>query len=128
MANPASITVTALTANAGTNQPAAQTIDTDGTVPITVGGPMDRFILEIINAAANTLQVTIKAGANPPSIGARDLVIQMAATGGGAAKQIVGPFESGRFIKADGSVDVAFLAGASTPNATIRAYRLPKQI
>lgn len=128
MANPASITVTALSANAGTNRPAAQTIDTDGTVPITVGGPMDRFILEIVNAAVNALTVTIKAGANPPSLGAKDLAIAMAATGGATAAQIVGPFESGRFIKADGSVDVAFLAGAGVPSVTIRAYRLPKQI
>lgn len=126
MANPASITVTALSGNGGTNRPTAQTIDTDGTVPVTVGGAMDRLIFEIVNAAAAALTVTFKAGANPPSILARDLAISLAATGGPTATQIVGPFESGRFIKADGSVDIAFLAASSTPNCTIRAYRLPK--
>lgn len=126
MANPASITVTALSANGGTNRPTAQTVDTDGTVPVTVGGSMDRLIFEIVNAAVNALTVTVKAGANPPSILSRDLAIALAATGGASATQIVGPFESGRFIKADGSVDIAFLAATGVPNCTIRAYRLPK--
>lgn len=87
---------------------------------------MDRLIFELVNAAAQALTVTIKAGANPPSPLAQDLAIAMAATGGGTATQIVGPFESARFMKADGSVDVAFLAASGSPNCTVRCYRLPK--
>jgi hypothetical protein len=126
MANPASITVTACSANGAVNQPAVQAIDTDGTVPIAVGGAMDRLILEIINAAAAALTVTIKAGDNPPSPLAADLAVALAATGTPTDKRIIGPFESARFLQDDGSVNVAFLAASSTPNATVRCYRLPK--
>ncbi len=126
MANPASITVTALSANSAVNQPSTQAIDTDGIVPISVGGKMDLLILEIINGAAAALTVTIKAGDNPPSPLAADLAISLAATGNATDKRIIGPFESARFKQDDGSVNVAFLAASSTPNATVRAYRLPK--
>lgn len=129
MANPASITVTALTKNAGTNQPSTQAIDSNGTVPITVGGPMDRLILEIINlTTGNALTATIKAGANPPSLDARDLAITLSQTGTAGDKQIIGPFDSARFIQADGSVNVQFAFAGGTPSATVRAYRLPKQV
>lgn len=126
MANPSAITVTACSANSAVNQPAVQTIDTDGTVPIAVGGAMDRLILEVINAAAAALTVTIKAGDNPPSPLAADLAIALAATGTATDKRIIGPFESARFLQDDGTVNVAFLAASSTPNATVRCYRLPK--
>lgn len=126
MANPASITVTACSANSAVNQPNTQAIDTDGDVPISVGGAMDRLILEVINAAAAALTVTIKAGDNPPSPLAADLAVSLAATGNATAKRIIGPFESARFLQDDGTVLVNFLAASSTPNATVRAYRLPK--
>lgn len=66
--------------------------------------------------------VTIKAGANPPAIaaGQGDLVVAV----GNAATRWIGPFESGRFLQADGSllVDVAtaFVAG------TITAFKIPR--
>lgn len=128
MANPASITVTALTANAAASFPSAQTIDTDGTVPMDPGGKTDRLILLVENAAAAALTVTIKAGDNPPAImaGQGDLAVSVAASGGGTAKRVIGPFESSRFVQDDGTVNVAFLAASSTPNCTVRAYRLPK--
>ena len=61
MANPASITVTALALNAGTNHPAVQTIDTDGTVPVTLAGDTANLIFELVNAAAAAVTVTFKA-------------------------------------------------------------------
>ncbi len=130
MANPASITVTALSKNAGTNQPSTQAIDSNGTVPITVGAPMDRLILEIINlTTSNALVATVKAGANPPSLDARgDLAITLSQTGTAGDKQIIGPFDSARFLQADGTVNVQFAFAGGTPSATIRAYRLPKQV
>lgn len=128
MANPASITITAAVANSAVNQPAVQTVDTDGTINCAVGGKMDRLILEIINAAAAAVTVTIKAGTSAAAHQARDLAIALAATGGATAKRIIGPLEASRFMKADGSIDIAFLAASSTPNCTVRAYRLPKQI
>lgn len=66
--------------------------------------------------------VTIKAGTNPPALaaGQGDLVVAVAAS----ATQWIGPFESGRFQQADGSllVDVAtgYVAG------TITAFRVPR--
>jgi len=128
MANPAAITITDLTANAGLNQPAVQTIDTDGTVPSPAAGKTDRLILELINAAAAALTVTVKAGVGEQSVQAKDLVVAMAATGTATDKRIVGPFESSRFLKANGSIDVAFLAASGSPNCTVRAYRLPKAV
>lgn len=127
MANPANLTVNACTANGSIDQPAAQTIDTNGTVAIAagLGSPMDRMIIECVNAAAQNIDVTIKAGANPPSMLSRDLVVTVPATTG---KKIIGPFESARFLKADGSVDVQFQAASGAPNLAVRVYRLPKQI
>ncbi|HEV7701269.1 MAG TPA: hypothetical protein VGO43_13640 [Pyrinomonadaceae bacterium] len=126
MANPAAITVTDCLMNSVVTQPATQAFDTDGDIPIAVGGRMDRLILEIINTAGAALTVTIKAGDNPPSPLAADLAVALAATGGGTAKRIIGPFESARFLQDDGTVLVNFLAASSTPAGTIRAYRLPK--
>ena len=126
MANPSSVTVTALAANSSTARPAVQTVDTDGTVPIAVGGAMDRLIFEFVNAAAAALTITILAGDNPPSPLAADLAIALTATGGATPAVIAGPFESARFMQSDGTVNVAFLAASSTPNCTVRCYRLPK--
>ena len=61
-------------------------------------------------------------------MGAQDLALVVGATAGGSDKKIFGPFESGRFCKADGTFDVNFLAASGAPNLTIRVYKLPKQI
>ncbi len=123
MANPANLTVTTLSANGSVDQPAVQTIDTNGTLNCPGGHAMDRLFIECVNGAANNIDVTIKAGTNPPSILAKDLKVTILATPG---KKLIGPFESARFMKADGTFDVVFLAAASTPNLAIRVYRLPK--
>jgi len=127
MANPSSLTITELTANAATSQPDAQTIDTNGTVPIVASGDMDRLIVEIVNAAAAALTVTFKKGtalhANIP----QDLEVALAASGGGAtAKRVIGPFESSRFVVTEGDLNVQFAAASGSPNATVRVYRLPR--
>jgi type IV pilus biogenesis protein CpaD/CtpE len=89
---------------------------------------MDRLIFEFINAAAAALTITIPAGTSAAAHQAKDLAIALAATGGGTAKRIVGPLESARFMKADGTIDLVFLAASSTPNCTVRCYRLPKHV
>lgn len=127
MANPSSLTITELSANAATSQPDAQTIDTNGTVPIAAAGNMDNLIVEIINADDAALEVTFKKGtalhANIP----QDLTVALAASGGGAtAKRIVGPFESSRFVDTEGDLNVEFTAATGAPNATVRVYRLPR--
>lgn len=125
MANPAALTVNALSANGSIDQPAVQTIDTAGTVPVTGGHAMDRLFLELVNSAAQNIDVTVKAGANPPSLQTRDRTVTVLATTG---KKIFGPFESAAHIKADGTFDVSFTPVSGSPNLAVRVYKLPKQI
>lgn len=130
MANPASLTLTTLGANDSVTQPNVNTIDTNGTLALPVpNGETDRVILEIINADDAALTVTIKAGAASAgavrgSIG--DLAVQLPASGTSGANKIIGPFESARFQQPGGGLSVAFQAATGAPNATVRAYQLPK--
>lgn len=132
MANPAAITITECLANSLVEQPTVNTIDTDGTVPVNLGGKgFDRVIIEVINAAAAAVTVGIVAGANPPGLQSRVLSSSLAATGQATAKRIFGPFSSSRFAQggADvGELHMTFLAASSTPNVTVRCYRLPKVV
>jgi hypothetical protein len=128
MANPASLTITELVKNAALNQPATQAIDTDGTVNCPTAGLTDRLIMEIINTDDAALTVTIKAGTGSQALIAADLVVALAATGSATDKRIIGPFEAARFMKEDGSIDVAFLAAAGAPACTVRVYRLPRNV
>lgn len=127
MANPANLTITELTPNAGLNQPAVQTLDTAASIEVVgVKSETDRLIVEAINTAAATATLTVQAGDNPPGHNSRALAVAFAATGSAGDKKIIGPFEAGRFVKADGNIDLT-LAGA-TPGMTIRIYRLPRQV
>ncbi len=128
MANPSSFTINALTRNSFIALPTAQTVDTAGTVPINAESQTDRLIIEVVNAAANALTVLVKAGDNPPALraGQGDLSVSLTATGGATPSRMIGPFESGRFVQDDGSVNVTFTPASGSPNATVRVYRLPK--
>lgn len=128
MANPASLTITDLTKNAALNQPAVQTADTDGTINCPTAGKTDRLIMEIINLAATAATVTILAGTGAQALIPQDLAVALAATGTATDKRIIGPFEAGRFMKADGSIDVAFLKASGSLNCTVRIYRLPATV
>lgn len=126
MANPSSLTITEFTKNGQTANPSAQTIDTDGSVPVNAGGRVDRLIIQVTNAASANLQVTVEAADNPPGIQSKSLVSSAIAQN---AVAWFGPFESSRFIKAGantGKLIVSFLAASSTPNASVRVFRLPK--
>lgn len=127
MANASAITVTALSANASTAQPAVNTFDT-GTDPVTVsaavGGETDRVILEVANASASNLQVAVLAGDNPPAF--RQGLGNLTKSGiTQSAVVILGPFDSSRFVQDDGTLSVT-LTPTSTINATVRCYKLPK--
>jgi hypothetical protein len=128
MANPASLTITDLTKNAAVNQPSTQAIDTDGTVNCATAGLTDRLIMEIINLAATALTVTILAGTGSQALIAADLAVALAATGSATDKRIIGPFEAARFMKEDGSIDVSFAKASGSTNATVRIYRLPRNV
>lgn len=129
MANPATLTVTDLAANGSVTQPAADAIDTNGTVPLEAEGALDRVMIEVINADDAALTVTIKAGAEGAGAGRAgigDLAVALPATGNAGDKKIIGPFEGARFQQSGGALSVAFAAATGAPNATVRAYRLPK--
>ena len=128
MANPASLTITDLVKNAALTQPATQAIDTDGTVNCVSAGKTDRLIFEIINLAATALTVTFLAGTGSQAMIPQDLAVALAATGSPTDKRIIGPFEAGRFMKADGSIDVQFAHASGSTNATVCAYRLPATV
>lgn len=129
MANPASLTINELTKNAAANQPTAQTIDTEGTVNCPAAGLTDRLIIEVVNGDNEVLTVTVKAGTGSQALIAADLVATLAASGGGAtANQIIGPFEAARFMKEDGSIDVDFQSAGAAPSASVRVYRLPRNV
>lgn len=128
MANPLALTITELPSNAAVNQPAAQTVDTNGTINCAVKSQTDRLMIEVVNTDDAALTVTIKAGTGVQAHTARDLVVALAASGGGTASRIIGPLESMRFVKADGSIDLQFQAAAGSPAASVRVYRLPANV
>lgn len=131
MANPASLTINALSANSVTSLPTAQAIDTNGTVPINSVKRANLLIVEVVNADDAALTVLVKAGDNPPAHrqGIGDLSVALAASGGGAtASRMIGPFESSRFMQDDGRIDLTFTAATGAPNATVRVYQLPHQV
>lgn len=125
MANPATLPVTDLLANAAVAQPAAAAIDTNGTVPAAVESAHERVILEVNNTDDAALTVTVKAGAESAGAqraGIGDLAVAVPA----GAVRVIGPFESARFQQAGGGMNVAFLAATGAPAASVRVYRLPK--
>ena len=124
MANPATLAVTSLAAGNAVAPPAVQTIDTNATINVPGGHAMDRLCIRLVNAAVNAIDVTLRAGTNPPSLIARDLVVTVPAS----STRIVSAFESGRFVKADGTFDVTFQAASGAPSLTIEILKLPKQI
>jgi hypothetical protein len=76
-------------------------------------------LLRVANASGGSGTVTVKAGANPPSLaaGQGDLVTTVA----NSTTQWVGPFESGRFIQPDGSMIIE-----SSVVMTVTALKVPR--
>ena len=128
MANPASLTINELSANSVINQPTAQSIDTNGTLNCAVKSLTDRLIIEVVNTDDAALTVTVKAGTGIQAHQSRSLAVSLAATGTATDKRMIGPLESGRFVKSDGSIDVQFAAATGSPACSVRVYRLPSQV
>jgi len=70
----------------------------------------EQLIIRATNTEASTNTVTVLAGANPPAIrgGQGNLVVTIAATSG---VQFIGPFESDKYLQADGSISLDFETG-----------------
>lgn len=113
------VTVTELTANSSTANPAGDAVDpTNG--HIVSGVPLEELFLEINSTFAGAKTFTVKAGANPPAemAGQGDLAVSL-----NAAVGRIGPLTSARFIQADGSVWLDVEAGAT---GTVKAFHLPR--
>lgn len=126
MANPANLTINELLANGAINQPAAQSIDTNGTINCAVKSQTDRLMIEVVNTDDAALTVTVKAGTGVQAHTSRDLTVALTIAGGATPNKLIGPLESARFVKADGSIDIQFQAATGSPAASVRVYRLPK--
>jgi hypothetical protein len=84
----------------------------------------ERTVLRVTNTHGSAHVITVKAGDYPPAIaaGQGDLAVSVAATTG---VQWLGPFESGRFLQADGSMEIDVEAAHA---GTITAFRLPRSV
>lgn len=90
---------------------------TGGTIP---NADTEHLLLQIVNGAT-AATVTIDAGAYPPALaaGLGPLTIAVAAS----ETVYAGPFESGRFIQADGSLSID-----TNEAITVTAFVLPKAV
>jgi hypothetical protein len=125
MANPSALTVTDCSANGSVAQPAANAIDTTGTVPAAIESAHERVILEVNNTDDAALTVTIESGAEGAGAGRAGIGDLSVAIAAGAVK-IIGPFEPARFMQADGKLNVTFTPATGAPACSVRCYRLPK--
>lgn len=108
------ITVTDLTAPANplvpsVTDPAGTTVDQANGNTITGVRP-EVLVLRVANTSGAAVNVIVRAGALPlaESSGQGDLTVSVAATTGVVW---LGPFESARFLQADGSVSVDYATG-----------------
>jgi hypothetical protein len=108
-------------ANSNLTDPAGTTIDQANGMKIAAAKP-ELTVLRVANTNGSNRVVTIKAGDAPPAgaSGQGDLAVTVAATTG---VQWIGPFESGRFIQADGTMEIDFAASFA---GTITAFSLPR--
>ncbi|WKV74730.1 hypothetical protein AW27_026355 [Streptomyces sp. PCS3-D2] len=78
-------------------------------------------VLRVSNTDDDTaLTLTVKAGDHPPALaaGQGDLAVTVAF----GTVQLIGPFESGRFVQSDGSMMIE----SSTTTGTITALKVPR--
>lgn len=126
MANPANLTNQKLAINGGSTKQAFQVIDTNGTINCPIKSNTDRIFIDVENADDAAVTVTVKGGTGVQSIQSKDTAFAFPASGNAGDKKFLGPFESSRVIKSDGSFDIAVLAASGAPNLNIRVIQLPK--
>lgn len=110
-----------LVPNGNLAQPAGTALDATNDHVINAAVP-ELTVLRVTNTDGSAHTVTIKAGDNPPALaaGQGDLTVSVAATTG---VQLIGPFESGRFLQNDGTLLVDIEASHA---GTITALRVPR--
>lgn len=115
------VTVTTLTANAATTEPAGTTADPTNDHSIDPGGPTDLLLIRLANTNGTDRVATIVAGTSPPALnsGQGDLAVTVPATSG---VRWIGPLESARFIQPTGLIHVDLAASFA---GTVTAYKVP---
>lgn len=116
------IPYTPLPPNGDVEQPAGTTLVAAPTNDMQIVDAVPELtILRVANTDDDTnLDITVKAGPNPPALagGQGDLVVEVAF----GETHYIGPFESGRFLQADGSMMIE----SETTTGTITALRVPR--
>ena len=115
------VTVTTLTANTATTEPAGTTADATNDHVIS-GVPCEQLLIRLANTNGSDRVATILAGDNPPAdaAGQGDLAITVPATTG---VMWVGPLSSARFAQDNGDVNIDL---ATSFAGTVTAYRIPR--
>jgi len=120
----AALTYTALTANSSIADVAGTAIAPTTGHTIAEALP-EQTILRIVNTTAAEKTFTVKAGANPPAVAASlgDVVVTLAAGNVTPTVAFAGPFESGRFLQADGSLSID---AATSATGFVTAFKIPR--
>ena len=115
------VTVTTLTANTATTEPAGTTADPTNDHVIS-GVPCEQLLIRLANTNGSDRVATILAGDNPPAdaAGQGDLAITVPATTG---VKWVGPLSSARFAQDNGDINIDLAASFA---GTVTAYRIPR--
>lgn len=115
------VTVTTLTANTATTEPAGTTADPTNDHVIS-GVPCEQLLIRLANTNGSDRVATILAGDNPPAdaAGQGNLDVTVPATSG---VKWVGPLSSARFAQDDGTVLIDL---ATSFAGTVTAYRVPR--
>lgn len=110
-----------LVANGGLTQPAGTAVSSGaGNGGQVANARPELTILRVANASGGSGTATVLAGANPPAIAAGQ-GNATAFTVADGASALLGPFESGRFLQADGSLIVE-----TSVAMTVTAFRIPR--
>lgn len=116
------LTYTNLTPNGGVENPTGTTLVAAPTNDMQLAhADPEKTILRVANTDDDTaLTIVVKAGAYPPALasGLGDLSVSVAF----GKTEFIGPFESGRFLQADGSLKIT----SSTTTGTIAALKVPR--
>jgi len=115
MANPTTLTVTALAAG-GTAEPSPDTIDTANTttgIPIAVPANCNQLLVRIkqTNSASGTQTLAVKAGPNPPAFRGGMGNLTFTSVAKNAIKYL--RLETARYMQADGTIRLLISAPSS---------------
>lgn len=118
------VTVTTLTANAATTEPAGTTADPTNDHVINGVDASEQILIRFANTNGSDRVATVVAGDSPPALsaGQGNLDVTVPATTG---VKWVGPLESARFLQSDGTINIDLAASFA---GTVTAYKIPRNV